>query len=96
VCVCVCVCVCSLKWRGAYKDLVGKPEEIRPLAIPRPRWADNIRIVLQEVAWGMDWIDTAQMVGSCEYGNGPQNTGNCLNNQGLVRFSRRTLPHLVS
>jgi len=33
----------------------------------------------------MDSIDTAQMVASCEYGSGPQNAGNCLTNQGLVR-----------
>jgi len=75
---------------------VGKPEDMRPLAVPRRRWKDNIRIDLQEVGWGKDWIDTAQMVGSCDYGNGPQNTGNCLTNQGLVRFLRKTLPHLVS
>ena len=75
---------------------MGKPEDMRQLAVPRRRWKDNIRIDLQEVGWGKDWIDTAQMVGSCDYGNGPQNTGNCLTNQGLVRFLRKTLPHLVS
>jgi hypothetical protein len=49
---------------------VGKPEEMRPLAKPRRRWTDNIRIHFLEVGWDMDWIDKAQMVGSCEYGNG--------------------------
>lgn len=50
---------------------MGKPEELKPLAITRRRWTDNIRIDLPEVGWGMDWIVTTQMVGSCEYGNGP-------------------------
>jgi hypothetical protein len=32
-----------------------------PLGKPRRRWEDNIKIDLQEVAWGgMDWIDMAQ------------------------------------
>ena len=54
---CLCVCACNLKWRCAYKDLVGQTEEMRPLATPRRRWTDIIRIDLQEVGWGMDWID---------------------------------------
>jgi hypothetical protein len=31
--------------RSAYKVLVGKPEGKRPLAIPRRRWEDNIKMV---------------------------------------------------
>jgi len=27
---------------GIYRDLVGKPEEKRPLGRPRHRWEDNI------------------------------------------------------
>ena len=47
--------------RGAYRDLVGRPEGKRPLARPRRRWDDNIKMHLQEVGWeGMDWIDLAQ------------------------------------
>jgi hypothetical protein len=47
--------------RGAYRDLVGRPEGNRPLARPRRRWDDNIKMHLQEVGWeGMDWIDLAQ------------------------------------
>jgi hypothetical protein len=47
--------------RNAYKILVGKPEEKRPLGIPRRRWEDNIKIDLREIEWGrMDWIDLAQ------------------------------------
>jgi hypothetical protein len=47
--------------RGAYRILVGRPEGRRPVGIPRRRWADNIKMDLQEVGWGgMDWIDMAQ------------------------------------
>ena len=35
--------------RGGYRVLVGKPEGRRPLGRPRRRWADNIRMDLQEV-----------------------------------------------
>ena len=47
--------------RGVYRVLVGKPEGRRPLGRPRRRWADNIRMDLQEVGCGyMDWIGLAQ------------------------------------
>ena len=47
--------------RGVYRLLVGKPEEKRPLGIPRHRWVDNIKMVLHEVGCGcMDWIKLAQ------------------------------------
>jgi hypothetical protein len=47
--------------RGAYRILVGRPEERRTLGRPRHKWEDNIKINLQEVGWGgMDWIDMAQ------------------------------------
>jgi hypothetical protein len=47
--------------RGAYRALVGKPEERRPLGRPRCRWEDNIKMDLREVGWGgMDWINLAQ------------------------------------
>ena len=46
---------------GVYRVLVGKPEGRRPLGRPRCRWADNIRMDLQEVGCGyMDWIGLAQ------------------------------------
>jgi len=45
----------------AYRVLVGKPEEKRPLGRPRCRWVDNIRVDLQEVEYGyVDWIGVAQ------------------------------------
>jgi hypothetical protein len=47
--------------RNAYRLLVGKPEEKRPLGRLRHRWVDNIRMDLGEVGWGdMDWIGLAQ------------------------------------
>jgi hypothetical protein len=46
--------------RDAYRILVGRPEGRRPLGRPRHRWDDNIKIDLQEVEWGMDWIELAQ------------------------------------
>jgi hypothetical protein len=47
--------------RNAYRILVGKPEGKRPLARPRRRLVDNIKMDLRELGWdGMDWIDLAQ------------------------------------
>jgi hypothetical protein len=43
--------------RNAYRLLVGKPEERRPLGRPRHRCVDIIRMDLGEVGWGdVDWI----------------------------------------
>jgi hypothetical protein len=42
--------------RGAYRDLVRKPEGKRPLGSPRCRWEENIKMDLQEVereAWNV-------------------------------------------
>jgi hypothetical protein len=38
--------------RNAYRLLVRKPEEKRPLGRPRRRWLDNIRMDLEEMGWG--------------------------------------------
>ena len=47
--------------RGVYRISLGKPEGKRPLGRPRRRWKDNIKIDLQEVAYGgMDWMELAQ------------------------------------
>jgi hypothetical protein len=35
--------------RNAYRVLVGKPEQKRPLGTPR--YEDNIKIVLQYIVW---------------------------------------------
>ena len=46
---------------GVCRVLVGKPEGRRPLGRPRRRWADNIRMDLQEVGCVyIDWIGLAQ------------------------------------
>jgi len=37
---------------GAFRVLVGKPEEKSPLERPRHRWEDNIKTDLQKVRWG--------------------------------------------
>jgi hypothetical protein len=39
---------------------VGKPEGRKPIRRPRRRRVDNIKRYLQEVDWGIDWIDLAQ------------------------------------
>jgi hypothetical protein len=47
--------------RGAYNNLVGKPEGRRPLGRPRRRWEDNIKMDLGEIWFGdVDWINLAQ------------------------------------
>jgi len=44
-----------------YRVLVGKLEGKRPLARPRRRWEDNIKMDLKEMGCGgMDWIGLAQ------------------------------------
>jgi hypothetical protein len=46
--------------RKAYRVLVVKPEGKRPLARPRCRWVDSIKMDLRETGWDvMDWIDLA-------------------------------------
>jgi len=47
--------------RGVYRVFVGKPEGRIPLGRPRRRWANNIRMDLQEVGFTyMDRIGLAQ------------------------------------
>jgi hypothetical protein len=47
--------------KGAYKNLLGRPEGKRPLGRPRRGWEDTIKINLQEVGWeAMGLIDLAQ------------------------------------
>jgi hypothetical protein len=46
---------------NAYRIVVGKPEEKRPLGRPRHRWVDNIKMDFREIEWdGMNWIELAQ------------------------------------
>jgi len=44
--------------RGVYRVLAGRPEG-RRLGRPRHGWED-IKMDLQKVGWGMDWIELAQ------------------------------------
>jgi len=89
---------------GVYRVLVGKPEGKRPLGRPRRRWADNIRMDLQEVRCGyMDWIGLAQdrdrwrtLVSAVMNLVVSWNAGNILTSCKPVSFSRRTLHHGVS
>jgi hypothetical protein len=37
--------------------LVGRHEEKNPLGRPRSILEDDIKMDLQKVGWGMDWID---------------------------------------
>ena len=47
--------------RGVHRVLVGKPQRKRPLARPRRRWKDNIKMDLQEVGGACgDWMELAQ------------------------------------
>ena len=41
---------------------MGRPEGRRPLGRHRRRGEDNIKMNLQEVGWGIDWIDLAKTV----------------------------------
>ena len=90
--------------RGVNRVLVGKPEGRRPLGRPRRRWADNIRMDLQEVGCGyMDWIGLAQdrdswrtFVSAVMSLRVPWKAGNFLTSCKQHSFSRRTLHHAVS
>ena len=46
--------------RGTYRVLVGKPEGMRPRERPRSRRKDNIKMVLTEGGWGINWMDLVQ------------------------------------
>jgi hypothetical protein len=52
---------CMGEMRDAYKTLVRKPEQKRPLGRPRHRWEDNTRMNLGETGWeGVNWVYMAQ------------------------------------
>ena len=46
--------------RGVHRVLVGKPDGKRPLGRPRRRWEDNVKMDLQQVGGGGDWMELAQ------------------------------------
>ena len=47
--------------RGVHRVLVGKPKGKRPLGRPKLRWEDNIKMALEEVGGGGDWMEFAQV-----------------------------------
>ena len=50
------------KGSNAFKILVGKPAEKRPLGRPRHRWENNIRMDLKEIGMNTrNWVDSAQV-----------------------------------
>ena len=51
---------CMGAGRGVHRFLVGKPEGKRTLGRPRCRWEDNIKMDLQELGGGGDWMELAQ------------------------------------
>jgi len=46
--------------RGVHRVLVGKPKVKRPLARPRLRWEDNIKMDLQEGSVGV-WAGSSRI-----------------------------------
>jgi hypothetical protein len=47
--------------KNAYRILIRKPKQKRPLRRPRCRWEDNIRMNLGEVGWeSMELMHLAQ------------------------------------
>ena len=46
--------------RGVDRVLEGKPKGKRPLRRPRRRWQDNIKMDLQEMGGGGDWMELSQ------------------------------------
>jgi hypothetical protein len=46
--------------RVAHRVLVERLKGNRPLERPMCRWEFNSKMDIQEMGWGMDWIDLAQ------------------------------------
>jgi hypothetical protein len=67
------------KGRGVYIVLVGEREGNRLLGRPTRRWEDNIKAELYEAGCGgMNWIELAQVAGTCECGNEPSGSIKCV------------------
>ena len=67
--------------RGAYRILIGKQDKKEPLARPRRRWEDNIKMDLQEVGVGhgldCSGLRQSQVAGFCEYGSEASDSIKC-------------------
>ena len=90
--------------RGAYRDLVGRPDVKRPRRRPRLIWEDDIKMDLWEMrSRGMVWIDLDQNnerwltpVNAKMNLRVPLNVRNFLISSGTANMSLRTLFHEVS
>jgi hypothetical protein len=83
-------------WKGkCLLDLGGEACEKRPLGRPSSSWEDNIKIDLQEIGWGVDWIHLAQdkegwrAVMNFRF---PYNWGGHFSKWAAIRFFRECAP----
>jgi hypothetical protein len=54
-------CSTNLEKRNAYRTLVKKPEDKRPLGRPRRMWVDNVKMNFRKIGWdGIDCIHLDQ------------------------------------
>jgi hypothetical protein len=87
--------------RNAYRILVGKPDEKRPLGRSRRRWVDNIKNDIREIGWvDIDWFDLVQdrnqwraLVNAVMNLRVPQHAGKFLCGCTIGSFSRRAQLH---
>jgi hypothetical protein len=84
--------------KNAFRLLVGKSEEKRPLGRPRRRWVDNFRMDLGEVEWSdVDWIGTGgELVNSVLNLRVPLNAGKLSSGLASSGLSSGAQLHLVS
>jgi len=72
---------CKGERRGAYRIFIEKRDKKEPLARPRHRWEDNIKMDLQEVGTGhgldCSGLRQDQVMGCCEYGSEPLDSIKC-------------------
>jgi hypothetical protein len=71
-----------LEKRNAYRILVVKQKEKRPLGRPRCRWVDNIKMNLKKDRMGWYGLDSSgsglgTVEGCCKRGNEPSGSIKC-------------------
>jgi hypothetical protein len=89
--------------KNAYRILVGKLEEKRPLGRRRRRWVNNTKMDLRKIGWGgMDCIDLSQdrdqwkvLVNTIMNFRILQNAGKSMSSCTTGGFSRRAQLHEV-
>jgi hypothetical protein len=94
-------CSTTRENRNAYRILVGKPEEKRPLGRPKRRWVVSIKMDIRETGWdGMDLINLAQdrdqwraVMNAVMNLRIPYNAGKFLSGCIIGDFSRRAQLH---